>query len=187
VRAIRSSVSSINLAVLVIGITTMAAVVVAPVHAFYRNTYPLNEGRNFYRLSAEELTRAWHARSHGPLPAVGGDDGLAFALAFYSPDHPRYEERLVNPGAKPPPDYETVRQGWAALCFTAACVAATERSAWPATRLAKQEFELQSSLLGRAGARQRFTAVMVLPSAGLPPPEGAQEFSGTRRSRPERD
>jgi hypothetical protein len=182
-------VSSINLAVLVIGITTMAAVVVAPVHAFYRNTYPLNEGRNFYCLSAEELTRAWHARSHGPLPAVGGDEGLAFALAFYSPDHPRYEERLVNPGAKPPPDHETVRQGWVALCFTedAACVAATERSASRASWLVKQEFELQSSLLGQAGAHQRFTAVMVLPSAGLSPPEGAQEFSGIRRSRPERD
>src|ERR1700747_3527640 len=128
----------------------------------------------------QKLTRAWHARAHGRLPAVGGDEGLAFALAFYSPDHPRYEERLVNPGAKPPPDHETVRQGWVALCFTedAACVAAT---------LVKQEFELQSSLLGQAGAHQRFTAVMVLPSAGLSPPEGAQEVSDIRRSRPERD
>lgn len=144
-------VSSINLAALVIGITATVAFVVAPVHAVYRNVYPLSEGRNFYRLSAEELTRQWHARSDDPLPAVGGDEGLAFALAFYSPDHPRYEERLVNPGAKPPLDNEAFRKGWAALCFgeDAACVAATERSASQAALLVKSEFELQSSSWGR--------------------------------------
>src|SRR5450631_3341481 len=51
---------SVNLTVLVIGVAAVAVIVVAPVHAFYRNIHPLSEGRNFYRLSAEELTRQWH-------------------------------------------------------------------------------------------------------------------------------
>jgi dolichyl-phosphate-mannose-protein mannosyltransferase len=182
-------ISSLNLAALVIGITTTAVFVVAPVHAVYRNVYPLNEGRNFYRLSAEELTRQWHAWSESSLPAVGGDDDLAFALAFYSPDHPRYEERLVNPGARPLPDNDALQRGWAALCFgeDTACIAATERSASQADWLIKSEFELQSDLLGQTGARQRFTAIMVLPSAGRSIPDSIQRFSAIRRSRPNRD
>ncbi|HMI12325.1 MAG TPA: hypothetical protein VK567_12150, partial [Bradyrhizobium sp.] len=44
---------SVNLAVLVIGIAVFAVVVVAPVHALYRNTHPLHEGRNFYSLAAK--------------------------------------------------------------------------------------------------------------------------------------
>jgi 4-amino-4-deoxy-L-arabinose transferase-like glycosyltransferase len=51
---------SVNLAVLVVGIAVVAVVVVAPVHALYRNINPLHEGRNFYQLSAMELTRQWH-------------------------------------------------------------------------------------------------------------------------------
>jgi 4-amino-4-deoxy-L-arabinose transferase-like glycosyltransferase len=182
-------ISSLNLAALVILITTMAAFVVAPVHAFYRNVYPLHEGRNFYRLSAEELTRQWHRWSESSLPAVGGDEDLAFALAFYSPDHPQYEERLVNPGAKSLPDSDTLRRGWAALCFgeDAACIAAAERSASQADRLVKSEFELQSSLLGQVGARQRFAAIMALPSAGRPVPDGGLRFSAIRRTRQNRD
>jgi 4-amino-4-deoxy-L-arabinose transferase-like glycosyltransferase len=182
-------VSSVNLAALVIGITATATVVVAPVHAFYRNVYPLNEGRNFYRLSAEELTRQWHTWSDNPLPAAGGDEDLAFALAFYSPDHPRYEERLVNPGAKPPPDNDAFQRGWAALCFgeDAACITGTEQSAAHAASLVKSEFELQSNLLGQTGARQRFTAIMVLPSADPSKPDNAQRLSAIRRFRPNRD
>jgi 4-amino-4-deoxy-L-arabinose transferase-like glycosyltransferase len=182
-------VSSVNLAALVIGITATAIVVVAPAHALFRNVYPLNEGRNFYRLSADELTRRWHAWSDNPLPAVGGDEDLAFALAFYSSDHPRYEERLVNPGAKPPLDNDAFPQGWVALCFgeDAACITATERSAPQAGWLVKSDFELQSSLLGQSGARQRFVAIMVLPAAARSKSDNAQHFRVIHRFRPNRD
>ena len=54
---------SVNLIVIVAGIALVAALVVAPLHAYYRNTHPLNEGRNFYRLSVIELTRRWHKRT----------------------------------------------------------------------------------------------------------------------------
>ena len=59
---------SVNLAALVVGIAVVAVVVVAPVHAFYRNFHPLSEGRNFYQQSAMELTRQWHRYSDVPLP-----------------------------------------------------------------------------------------------------------------------
>src|SRR6266404_4221738 len=76
---------SVNLAVLTIGIAVLAVVVVAPIHALYRNSHPLNEGRNFYQLSAMELTRLWHQQSDIALPAVGGDEGLAFAGGLLQP------------------------------------------------------------------------------------------------------
>ena len=157
---------SVNLAVVVICMAVLAGVVVAPVHALYRNIHPLHEGRNFYELAAEELTRRWHLQSDGALPAVGGDDDLAFALAFYSPDHPVYEERLVNPGAKPLPDPATFEHGWAALCYgeDTNCAAAMERAAEQAYRFVRSEFAVRSMLAGQPGASQRFMAFMVPPN-----------------------
>jgi hypothetical protein len=185
---------SVNLAVLVIGMAIGAVAVVAPVHALYRNIYPLHEGRNFYQKSAEELTRQWRAQSDAALPAVGGDDDLAFALAFYSPDHPLYEERLVNSKTKPSPDPIAFERGWAALCFggDADCIAVMERTAARAPRFVRSEFAVQSTLLGQPGASERFTALMVPPSAeptiALPPTSAmAEDFSAVRRIRPSWD
>jgi 4-amino-4-deoxy-L-arabinose transferase-like glycosyltransferase len=157
---------SVNLAVLVIGIAVLAVVVVAPVHALYRNLHPLNEGRNFYRLSAIELTRQWQQQSGVALPAVGGDEGLAFAMAFYSPDHPVYEERLVYPMTELVPLQAPLKRGWAALCFAeqTACIASMEWTAARASRFVRSEFVVQSILLGRRGATQGFTAIKVPPS-----------------------
>jgi hypothetical protein len=175
---------SVNLAAFVIGIAVLAVVVVAPAQALYRNTYPMHEGRNFYRKAAEELTRRWHAVSDAALPLVGGDEDLAFALAFYSPDHPRYEVHLVNPGARGMPCRAVIERGWAALCFgdDPNCIAGMEAVAAKATRFVKSDFVVQSSLLGLPGASQRFTAVMV-PPATEPAPSGmAEEFSAIRRN-----
>jgi hypothetical protein len=185
---------SVNLAVLVIGIAVAAVVVVAPIHAFYRNMHPLHEGRNFYRLSAMELTRLWHQQSEMALPAVGGDDGLAFAMAFYSPDHPAYEERLVHPNAGRWPLQTTTNRGWAALCFDGdtACIASMEGTAARASRFVRSEFVVQSTLLGQRGATQRFTALIVPPSTEgtitpLPATGVAEDFSASRRTRSKSD
>jgi 4-amino-4-deoxy-L-arabinose transferase-like glycosyltransferase len=163
-------VHSVNLTAAMIGIALFAVLVVAPVHALYRNSYPLHEGRNFYRPAAEELTRQWHVQSDAALPAVGGDDDLALALAFYSPDHPLYESRLVNPRIKRQLDGA---RGWAALCFgeDAGCIGSMEEVAARAPRSVRSEFTVRSELLGQPGASQRFAAFMVLPSttAGATP------------------
>ncbi len=166
---------SVNLAALVIGVAAIAVVVAAPLHAVYRNSHPLHEGRNFYQLAAQELTAQWHAQSDAALTAVGGDDGLAFALAFYSPDHPLYEQRLVVPYTDALPGQTAFEQGWAALCYgeDAGCIAAIERVAVRAPRLVKSEFVLQSTLLGQPGATQRFAAFLVPPAEAnriAPPP-----------------
>jgi 4-amino-4-deoxy-L-arabinose transferase-like glycosyltransferase len=181
---------SVNLAVLVVGIAVLAVVVVAPIHALYRNTHPLNEGRNFYRLSAMELTRLWHQQSDIALPAVGGDEGLAFAMAIYSPDHPVYEERLVFPNTERLPLQTTFKRGWAALCFDGdtACIASMQRTAARASRFVRSQFVLKSTLLGQPGVTQGFTAVVVPPSIEgpiTPSPVGViEDFSAMRRTRP---
>jgi hypothetical protein len=185
---------SVNLAVLVIGIAVVAVVVVAPVHALYRNFNPLHEGRNFYQQSAMELTRQWHRQSDEALPAIGGDDGLAFATAFYSPDHPVYEERLVLPNTERMSPQTTFARGWAALCFNSDtnCIASMERTAARAYRYVKSEFALESTLLGQPGATQRFTALIVPPSiegpvTPLPVTDVAEDFSAIRRARSNSD
>jgi hypothetical protein len=185
---------SVNLTVLVIGIAAVAVVVVAPVHAFYRNIHPLHEGRNFYQLSAAKSTRRWHEQSDTALPVVGGDDGLAFAMAFYSPDHPVYEESLVFTNTERLPRQAIVNRGWAALCFSGDvdCIDGMERIAARASRYVRSEFVVQSTLLGQRGATQRFTALIVPPSieetiTPLPAKGIAEDFSGSRRTRSKSD
>lgn len=171
---------SVNLLLIVIGIAVAAVVVVAPVHAVYRNIDPLNEGRNFYRLSAIELTRQWHQQSDVALPAVGGEEGLALALAFYSPDHPLYDHRLVCPGTDAYPQ-ANFNRGWAALCFEEdlLCIDGMHRIAARASRIVSTGFVLQSTLLGWSGATQRFSAIIVPPSVE----GGDAAISGRRHGR----
>jgi 4-amino-4-deoxy-L-arabinose transferase-like glycosyltransferase len=185
---------SVNLAVVVIGIAVVAVVVVAPIHALYRNIHPLHEGRNFYQQAAAELTRRWHKQSDAALAAVGGDEGLAFATAFYSPDHPVYEERLVVPRTEALPHQATFERGWAALCYDgdAGCIASMERIAARAARFVRTEFVIQSTLFGQPGASQRFAALIVPPSdAEKTTPSRtrgiAEDFSAIRRTRPRWD
>jgi 4-amino-4-deoxy-L-arabinose transferase-like glycosyltransferase len=165
---------TVNLLVFVIAIGLFCVFVAAPLHALYRNDNPLHEGRNFYQKSALALTSRWHQYSDVALPAVGGDDVLAFAAAFYSPDHPIVDESLglVSSIAPQPATFE---HGWAAMCFEGdhTCIATIERAAAPASKVIRYEFSLNSALLGQPGAAQRFTALIVPPAAEMPPPPPA--------------
>jgi hypothetical protein len=67
-----------------------------------------------------------------------------------------------------------------------------ERTAARAPRFVRSEFAVQSTLLGQPGASERFTALMVPPSAeptiALPPTSAmAEDFSAVRRIRPSWD
>jgi hypothetical protein len=156
---------SVNLAVAVIGIAVVAVVVAAPLHAFYRNSHPLHEGRNFFSQAAAELTRRWHEQSDAALAAVGGDDGLALAMAFYSPDHPVYQSPLVYPRTETSPREASFSRGWAALCYDVdtKCIDSMERTAARAGRFVRTEFVVQSTLFGQPGASQGFAALIVPP------------------------
>jgi len=158
------------LAAFTVGAALLSALIVAPAHAVYRNTHPLHEGRNFYGQVAEELTRQWHAQVGTPLQVVGGDDALAFAMAFYSPDHPLYERRLVNPVPRPVPRRSNFETGWVALCFNGDdfCATAMQNIAEHAPRIIRSEIVAQSSLWGLPGASDRFVAFIVPPSSAQP-------------------
>jgi Dolichyl-phosphate-mannose-protein mannosyltransferase len=176
---------AVNLAVIVVGLAVLAVVVVAPVHALYRNSHPLHEGRNFYREAAAELTRQWHAQFDTALSTVGGDDDLAFALAFYSPDHPVYTRPLVNAHRMNLPDAAAMERGWAAMCPAedTLCIADMMGLAAGAPRVVRSEFIVRSTLLGRPGASQRFAAIMVPPAARptMAPPAAVEDLSAIRR------
>src|SRR3569833_2006762 len=180
---------TVNLAAAVIGIAALAACVAGPLHALYRNTHPLSEGRNFYQDAIAEITRRWHALSDTALPAVGGDEGLAFAAAFYSPDHPVYDPRLLTANVQPEAAGHHSGRGWTALCYDTdiSCVMAVERAVAPERRVVRFGFVLQSTLLGQPGATQRFVGLMVPPTADEPPKPSpsrniAEDFSAKRRN-----
>jgi hypothetical protein len=153
----------VNLAVVVIGIATIAVVVAAPVHAIYRNAHAFKEGRNFYRSSAAELTRRWHEVSDRPLPTVSGTDALAFATAFYSPEHPEFLHTWDPPDSWVP-SQATLKRGWAAMCFSdeTDCIAWMNRTT-PPSGFVRSEFTVQSALLGYPGATRQVTALIVPP------------------------
>ncbi|MEW6642484.1 MAG: glycosyltransferase family 39 protein [Pseudomonadota bacterium] len=181
---------TVNLAatVVLLSVTTIAA---APVHAIYRNTEGYKEGRHFYRLAAEELTRQWHTLSDGPLPFVSGDDGLAFATAFYSPDHPVYGRPFHLQYAWALPSQRKLDRGWAALCFRddAACMDWMRRVEGGRTTFVHSEFVLTARLWGRTGAGATVAALMALPHedvgpAEMPGAEPAKDLGASRRREP---
>jgi 4-amino-4-deoxy-L-arabinose transferase-like glycosyltransferase len=159
---------TVNLAVLVIGFALVAVTVAAPLHAFYRNAYGYEERRNSYRLAALELTRRWHQVSHSPLPAVSGDDALAFATAFYSPDHPRYRRPFALQYQWPIPSQRVFDNGWAAMCFSddEVCGAWARNVSATAPDAISFDFVVTGHLWGLPGATARIGAVMVPPREG---------------------
>lgn len=179
---------TVNLAVLVIGIALVAVTVAAPVHAFYRNTYGYEERRNFYRLAALELTRRWHQVSHSPLPAVSGDNSLAFATAFYSPDHPRYRRPFALQYQWPIPPPHAFVNGWAAMCFSddEVCGVWIRNVGANAPDIIHFDFVMTDSLWGQPGVTGRIVAIMVLPREGkaeapeMPLHDGALESARHR-------
>jgi hypothetical protein len=178
--------ASVNLAAWAGGFALVTAFVVAPAHALYRNSHPLGEGRNFYQQAADELTRRWHAETDAPLRVAGGTDDLAFALAFYSPDHPVYDIRLVHPITERLPVDATFDDGWAAMCFSGDeyCAASLQKVAARAPRFVRYEIVVESNLLGQSGASGRFIAFLVPPtSTKVTPPvsAGVEDFGAVRR------
>jgi 4-amino-4-deoxy-L-arabinose transferase-like glycosyltransferase len=154
---------TVNLAVLVFGIALVAVTVAAPVHALYRNAYGYEERRNFYRLAALELTRRWRQVSPSPLPAVSGDNALAFATAFYSPDHPRYRRPFALQYQWPIPPQHAFVKGWAAMCFSddEVCGAWVRNVRATAPEAIRFDFVVTDSLWGQPGVSGTIAAVMV--------------------------
>jgi len=156
---------AVNLAVLVIGIALVALTIAAPVHAFYRNAYGYDERRNAYRLAALELTRRWHQVSRSPLPAISGDDALAFATALYSPDHPRYRRPFALQYQWPIASQRVFENGWAAMCFSddEVCGEWARNVRATAPDAISFDFVVTDRLWGQPGATASIVALMILP------------------------
>ncbi len=177
----------VNLTVLVAGIALVAVSVAAPIHALYRNAYGYEEGRNLYRAAALQLTKRWRAVARTPFLAVSGDDALAFATAYYSPDHPYYARPFQYQYTWGLPPKTKLERGWAALCFSdqADCVDWIRRTAERAGDYKQVHFEVTAKLWGSQGVRRKITALIVPPHGGLPasPPSGqVEDFGAVRRT-----
>ncbi|MGJ5196255.1 MULTISPECIES: glycosyltransferase family 39 protein [unclassified Bradyrhizobium] len=150
---------TVNIAVLTVGIAVLAAIVAAPLHAFYRNRHGYEEGRTFYQQTAREATRQWRELTGKPLEHVGGTESLALATAFYSADHPAYglPVSIHETGA------DSGSEGWISLCFRdqADCIGAAEAVAARSGTYVKREFAVQARLLGWTGCTRTVVAFLV--------------------------
>jgi hypothetical protein len=178
----------VNLAAFVAGIAVVAVAIAAPYHAYYRNNINPND-RSYYHLAADELTRRWHEVSDRSLPAISGDDGLAFATAFYSPDHPVYRRPFQYQYNWGLPRVTTLEKGWAAMCFADDdhCMDWMRRVTAIAPQYTRFEFVVTPRLWGRDGIPATIAALMVTPHdsrAGAPAgplSEGVEDFSSSQR------
>lgn len=181
-----------NLAAIV-GLLLIGALIASPFHAFYRNTHPFKEGRNYFQEAAAVLTKQWHDAYGVPLHRISGDDGLAFATAFYSPDHPFYSRPFQFQYHWGMPRTVTIDDGWSALCFAddSTCMGWMERVGHRTERERRFDFTVNTEFWGRRGVPRKIAAIMVPPLAAdkpkkiLPPPEKNmdEEFSASRRIR----
>jgi hypothetical protein len=175
-----------NLAVMVAGLSLIAVAAGAPIHAVIRNKHGYEEGRNLYRAAALEITRRWRAATGAPFSLVSGDDALAFATAFYSPEHPYYARPFQFQYTWGLPRKTTLERGWAGICFAdqADCIDWMKRTAERAQEYSQVEFEVSASLLGIPGVSRKVTALIVPPHSSSPPLPtvgNAEEFSSARR------
>jgi 4-amino-4-deoxy-L-arabinose transferase-like glycosyltransferase len=176
---------TVNVTVIAAGVALAAVLVAAPIHAVYRNDRGYEEGRNFYAQAANELTREWRELTGEPLSAVSGDDALAFATAFYSPDHPNYARPFEYQYSWGLPRKTTLDRGWAALCFRGQdyCGRWMEWVSGSAGHFVKREFTLQATLWGRSGLTREVVILMVPPRGNSASPESAaDDFSASRRT-----
>lgn len=178
----------VNLAVLVAGIAIVAVVVAAPIHAIIRNSISPNE-RTYYHLAADEVTQRWHQATSQPMPLVSGDDGLAFATAFYGADHPYYSRPFRYQYTWKMPRVTTLEKGWTGICFAAdrACTGWMDQVEAMEQQSIRITFDVHPELWGRPGRPATIAALMVLPqetaneAPPVPPEQAPDEFGARHR------
>lgn len=179
---------------LIAGLSVVVAVF-SPLHAVYRNTHEFNERRNFYQPATEELMWQWRSISAKPLRRASGTEFLAFAIAFYSEDHPVFSRPLFPPGADfPLPPQRVLDGGWASLCFTdeQVCTKWQSHVASYAINPVRFEADITTQLWGMKGVSRRVSGLMVPPANEVPQPrdkprllheDGIEEFGARNRRR----
>lgn len=169
-----------------VGIMFICALLVSPFYALYRNANPSSNDREFYRAAVRTLTDAWHQAYGVPLNRVSGDDGLAFATAFYSPDHPRYSRPYPFGHDWAMPEGDPFANGWSAMCFAGEsyCDGWMMRIAQKYPQARRWTFPVRLSLWGFRGATRDVAAIMIGPPAAPGdeiPAERLDEVGARRR------
>jgi len=156
---------TVNLAAIVVA-TTLLAILIAPAHAWYRNTHPFKEGRNYYRLAAEQLTKKWRETSSVPLKNVSGET-LAMTVGFYGDDHPIFALPNDLTGAWQIPPQNILNQGWATLCLPSepSCLDWSKAVAAATPGAVMFNFVVAPSLWGRPGTPSEIYGVLVAPNS----------------------
>ncbi|PIT06460.1 membrane protein [Bradyrhizobium nitroreducens] len=174
---------TVNVTVIVAGVALAAVLVAAPIHAVHRNDQGYEEGRNLYAQAAREVTRQWRELTGEPLIAVGGDGSLAYATAFYSPDHPNNAGPFEFEDTLGLPRKAALERGLAALCFRdqEICIQWMDWVSLRVGPVVRREFIVQASLWGRPGLSREVVVLMVPPQDSKGPASTADEFSANRR------
>ncbi|MFZ5732728.1 MAG: hypothetical protein ACOY4O_08335, partial [Pseudomonadota bacterium] len=113
----------------------------------------------------QELMRQWRELSAQPLRRASGTEFLAFAIAFYSEDHPVFSRPVLPHGLLPLPPQRMLAGGWASLCFTdeTVCTDWQTRIAAYALNPVRFETEIQTQLWGMRGVSRKISGLMVPP------------------------
>jgi len=137
----------------------LALLAAAPGIAYYTLRFGNWRALEPRRQLADEATRIWHQTFGRRLRFVSGEQALATAATFYSPDTPSYfmfDQPEHSPWVS---SLEANREGVLLLCRaeSAACVRGAE--AYAGKRAMRFERELRVTFLGRAGQSERFQLI----------------------------
>ena len=93
------------------------ALILAPLHAWYREKYPLDLGRNYFEQANAEIIAIQQSLKIAKLRTSSGDDALALAISFYNTDHPSFQYAYNADYDWPVPATNMLQSGWVGLCF----------------------------------------------------------------------
>lgn len=148
---------------------TLAIVAAAPLVAWRYHADGIGHSREYSHLLATEVTREWRGRFRTPLRIVTGDENLAGAATFYSPDHPDHVFVVglwTAPWVTPE---RLAREGAAILCRAdeqAYCVQGMQTLRASEQALQKTEITLASHFLGSTTRPEKFLLWLVPPATG---------------------
>ena len=149
---------------------TIAIIAAAPAIAWHYHADGIGESREHSHSLATEVTREWRSRYGTRLSIVTGDEKLAGAATFYSPDHPD-SLFLVGLWTTPWVTPERIaREGSMILCRAndqAACIQAQQTLGVTEQILQKTEITIASHFLGSTTRPEKFLIWLVPPNAGM--------------------
>ena len=149
-----------------VAILTAGVLAAAPAIAWSNFAKGVENGRAYYRVVGEELTRAWRTTMGGrPLTIVTGDPSLAQATSFYSPDHPDSAPWFGLPPQPWVTNERLRREGWAGACFAdeQLCLAAAEQHSADHPGVMRIEETLTVSFFGMSAASKQFIFILAPP------------------------